>query len=89
VRYVRVPAGVAPGIDQPIHSYVLLRHADALAACRDPETYSSNVTDTLKVLPRFTLNHDDPPRHTRLRRLLGRAFTPRRVTELEPWIQST
>jgi len=89
VRYVRVPAGVAPGIDQPIHSYALLRHADVLAACRDPETYSSNVTDTLKVLPRFTLNHDDPPRHTRLRRLVGRAFTPRRVTELEPWIQST
>jgi hypothetical protein len=32
VRFQRVPAGVVPGIDQPIHAWALLRHADVMAA---------------------------------------------------------
>ncbi len=31
----------------------------------------------------------DPPDHTRLRRLLSRAFTPRAITELEPHLRET
>jgi cytochrome P450 len=31
----------------------------------------------------------DPPEHTRLRRLLSRAFTPRAIAELEPRLRST
>ena len=34
----------------------------------------------------MVLTSDDPPRHTRLRQSLNRAFTPRRVRALEPWI---
>jgi cytochrome P450 len=31
---------------------------------------------------------DDPPRHTRFRRLVNKAFTARRIAELEPWIKA-
>ncbi|WP_437585267.1 cytochrome P450 [Sorangium sp. So ce1000] len=86
VLYARVPAGGAAGLDEPIRSYALLRHAEVLTALRDPQTFSSNVTDKIRVLPRIALLHDDPPRHTQLRRLVSRAFTPRRIAELEPWI---
>jgi cytochrome P450 len=89
VRFQRVRAGAAPGIDRPIHSWALLRHADVMAALRDPETFSSSVTPVLKMLPHFVLLHDDPPRHTHLRRLLQKTFTARRVADLEPWIQRT
>jgi cytochrome P450 len=30
---------------------------------------------------------DDPPRHTQIRRIMTKAFTPRRVAEAEPWIR--
>jgi cytochrome P450 len=35
----------------------------------------------------FTMNASDPPRHTRLRALFHRAFTPRAVAQLEPRIR--
>ncbi|HWU86509.1 MAG TPA: cytochrome P450 [Kofleriaceae bacterium] len=89
VRFLRTPAGAAPGVDRPIYSWALLRHADVVAAIRDPETFSSNVTSVLKTIPRFVLLHDDPPRHTHLRRLVQKTFSPRRVADLEPWIQRT
>ncbi len=31
----------------------------------------------------------DPPEHTRLRKLIGRAFTMRRVEKMRPWIERT
>ncbi len=89
VRFQRVPAGAAPGIDRPIHAWALLRHGDVVAALRDPETFSSSVTPVMKMLPHFTLLHDDPPRHTHLRRLVQKTFSARRVADLEPWIQRT
>jgi hypothetical protein len=86
VRYLRIPAGAVSGVDEPIHAYALLRHADTVAALKDPETFSSDVTRTFSIVPRLTLLHDDPPRHTHLRKLVNKAFSPRRVAELEPWI---
>jgi cytochrome P450 len=86
-RYIRVPGGVFPGVDQPIRSWALLRHADVSAALRDHETFSSSITGVARVLPRFPLLHDDPPRHSHLRRLVSKVFSPRRVADAEPWIQ--
>jgi cytochrome P450 len=87
VRFPRIPGGLYPGIDQPILAWALLRHADVVAALRDPETFSSNSPSVMPMLPRFTMLHNDPPRHTHLRRLVQKPFSVRRVAELEPWIR--
>lgn len=86
VYFKRIPAGAGPGIDQPIYAWGLLKYADILAVVRAPEAFSSNTPSVMTMIPRFTLLHDDPPRHTLLRRLVGKAFSPRRVTDLEPWL---
>jgi hypothetical protein len=36
----------------------------------------------------LVLINDDPPRHTRFRRLVNKAFTPRRIAGCEPWIEA-
>ena len=35
------------------------------------------------------INFLDPPDHTRVRGLVSKAFTPRRITALKPWIEAT
>ncbi|MGW4466177.1 cytochrome P450 [Micromonospora sp. NPDC004704] len=40
----------------------------------------------LGVLETESLIGMDPPDHTRMRRLVARAFTPRRVEQLRPWV---
>ena len=65
--------------------YALSRFDDVLAASNDWESFSS----TGKLEHRYikpTMNSFDPPRHTKMRALASRGFTPRRVNELEPQI---
>jgi len=67
--------------------WALSRHADVRAALHDPETYSSAQGVTLEDAQAFiggVVITTDPPRHTQLRALLARAFTPRRIDELAP-----
>ncbi len=75
--------------------WALSRYRDVLAASLDWESYSSAEGTTLeRIDPRLfevrpMIIFLDPPRHDRLRKLVSRAFTPRRVTELEPFIRAT
>jgi cytochrome P450 len=68
--------------------WVLLRYEDVYGALRDHATFSSDISDPNPAaeMSKLVLLQDDPPRHTRLRRLVNRGFTPRRVAEMAPWV---
>jgi cytochrome P450 len=69
--------------------WALSRYADVLAALHDPDTYCSRYGITLEAdNPLPMLLTTDPPDHTNLRRLVSRAFTPRRVADLEPEVRT-
>ena len=66
--------------------WAISRFEDVRAAASDPQTFSSEGTDiSQNLLP--MIQALDPPRHDWLRQLVSKAFTPRRVSELEPWIR--
>src|SRR5579871_54684 len=77
--------------NERLRFWVLSRYEDVLAALRDPATFSSAGGITIDARGRefkpmmITM---DPPQHTGLRNLVAKAFTPRRVAELEPRIRT-
>ncbi len=83
-----LPAGVVPGLDEPLKAWALMKYADVYNALRDHDTFSSARNPLVEkgIFPRLVLIADDPPRHTRFRRLVNKAFTLKRVEALEPWI---
>lgn len=73
-------------IDEARGFWALSRYADVRAAIDDWHTFSSTGGITLEraagaVEP--MLIEMDPPRHTEMRALVSRSFTPRRVAEME------
>jgi cytochrome P450 len=67
----------------------LSRYDDVLHALHDPATYCSRHGITLEPKPPLPmLLTTDPPEHTAMRRLVSRAFTPRRIADLEPTIRA-
>jgi cytochrome P450 len=85
----------APLHHEPEHDFwVLSRHVDVSAAFRDEATFSNAMGVSLDPSAWGRHAHRtmsflamDPPRQTRLRSLVSRGFTPRRVRELEPRIE--
>ena len=92
------PVFYAPSLDY----YVVTRYVDVERVFLDPETFSA-ATAQLPLIPlppevgRTLLDGGhkpqpsmaslDPPAHGRLRKPAARAFTPRRVNEMEPRIR--
>jgi cytochrome P450 len=68
--------------------YAVSRFADVDAFSRDPQTFCSSHGTVLEMIgPEKTdmemMIFMDPPEHTRYRRLVSKAFTPRRMASLE------
>ncbi|HVN26856.1 MAG TPA: cytochrome P450 [Candidatus Binataceae bacterium] len=82
------PVTTLDGNIMQARAWMLLKHEQVNAALRDPVTFSSVQPNAGLVAPKLVLIQDDPPRHTRFRRLVNKAFTARRIAELEPWIKS-
>ncbi len=86
----------------PVHpmpdgSYFLTRYDDLVEVYRDAKTWSSdkkidfkpNFGDSLLYEHHTTsLVFNDPPVHTRVRKLLGPTFTPRALMALQPRIET-
>jgi cytochrome P450 len=75
--------------------WALTRFQDVWDALGDWKTYSSAQGDILEIirsgpLPEHmqSLIMTDPPRHTALRQTLNRAFTPRRIADLERQVRA-
>lgn len=85
--YVDLPPGTVPGQDEPKISWAVLRHADVVEAARDAQTFSSaDPLQAESTAPTLMLVNDDPPRHSKLRAIAHKAFTPRRILEKGPWV---
>jgi cytochrome P450 len=69
-------------VPPPMDSWLILDYDGVKRALADHDTFSSAIP-----APRHWFLFFDPPRHTKLRALVSRAFTPRVVANLEPRIR--
>lgn len=65
--------------------FAISRFADVLAVARDVDTFSSYALEGSFFKP--MLNYLDPPRHSQLRSVVSRGFTPARIAALEPRVR--
>jgi cytochrome P450 len=67
---------------------ILTRWADCNYVLRHPDvSLRRNVTPAFRGLTSSFMNVLDPPEHTRIRSIVNKAFTPRSVELLKPWLQ--
>jgi cytochrome P450 len=89
LNYLFLPAGTVAGVQEPLRAWALMKYQDVYKALRDHDTFVSGQNPLAgKIAPKLALIQDDPPRHTRFRRLVNKTFTLKRIEALTPWIQS-
>ncbi|WP_324197131.1 cytochrome P450 [Streptomyces sp. NRRL B-1677] len=85
-----------PDPEVPEGHWAVTRHADVVHVARNPALFSSELKGSqpqefdagvIEVQRRMMI-HQDPPRHSRVRSLVARGFTPRVVQQLRPGIEA-
>ncbi len=85
--YRDYPPGTVPEADDPVTAWVLLDYEHVSAAARDHRIFSSrDPLQEQSSAPTLMLVNHDNPEHDRLRGIVNRAFSRRRIEELEPWV---
>ncbi|OBK30723.1 cytochrome [Mycobacterium asiaticum] len=73
--------------------WAISRHTDVEAALSNWETFSNSRSDILELIqskfpmPPGVMMFEDPPKHTMLRGVMSRVFTPRRMAAIEDQIR--
>jgi cytochrome P450 len=93
--YARLRAEAPVYRNDELDFWALSRHEDVLAAFRNVDGFSNSYgvsldpsafsPDAHKVMSFLAL---DPPRHTRMRSLVGKGFTPSKVAQMEERIRA-
>jgi cytochrome P450 len=79
---------------EPLRVWAISRYQDVDFAIRNPQLFSSakwlgqSIGDLNPVPEVPWMIETDPPDHSRLRKLVSKAFTPRTVSLLEPRIRA-
>jgi len=81
--------------------WAITKHADILKILKDPLTFSSSVGPAGGMIKDNDNSHsdnggvgflpllqNDPPEHTRIRAIFAKAFTPKRISEMEPSLEA-
>lgn len=74
--------------DEANRFWVVTKHADVAYVSTHPELFCSGEGYRPNVPGDPSLISLDPPRHTRIRRLINKGFTPRTVATLEPRVRA-
>jgi cytochrome P450 len=94
---LREQAPVTPVVLGGMAAWLVTRYDDILAGLSDPRLSNDPAfaDPATRAVPWFRavltaaehMGRKDPPDHTRLRGLVAKAFTPRRIEALRPWLQ--
>jgi cytochrome P450 len=85
----------------PLNGWIVTRHDDVLAALRDPRLSSDRISLSMNAMPEPLrtqmcplgnhvsnwLGFTDPPKHTRMRKLIMRVFTPALADAMRPRVE--
>lgn len=72
--------------------WAITTHAEITVIARDHENFSSAAGTDIEDMPSDfvrSILHMDPPRHTKVRKLLSLEFAPRNLARVEPLIRET
>lgn len=81
-HYAQMRAESPVHFNPELQVWEIYGYHDVQTVLDDPSTFSSDVFE-MQILSTM-----DPPRHTQLRKLVARSFTPKLIAKLEPSIQA-